>query len=77
MLFGGQLILNLLWSALFFGLRRPDLALVEIVVLLAVIAWTALEFRKHSRAAAILFVPYLAWVAFATSLNAAIVWLNP
>jgi tryptophan-rich sensory protein len=75
-LFSVQLGLNLLWSALFFGLQRPSWALVEIVLLLAAIALTTLEFRKHSRAAATLMVPYLLWVAYAISLNAAIAWLN-
>jgi tryptophan-rich sensory protein len=75
-LFAVQLGLNLLWSGLFFGLRRPDWALLEIVVLLGAIALTAVEFRKHSRLAAALLVPYLLWVAYATSLNAAIAWLN-
>jgi len=75
-LFSVQLGLNLLWSALFFGLQRPSWALVEIALLLVAIALTAVEFRKHSRAAAALLVPYLLWVAYATSLNAGIVWLN-
>lgn len=75
-LFAIQLGLNLFWSALFFGLRRPDWALLEIVILLGAITLTAVEFRKVSRLAAALLVPYLLWVAYATSLNAAIVWLN-
>ena len=75
-LFGLQLILNLAWSALFFGLQRPDLALADILLLLAAVAMTASEFRRHSRFAALLLAPYILWVAYATSLNAAIVWLN-
>lgn len=75
-LFALQLALNLLWSALFFGLQQPAWALVEIVLLLVAIAATAVEFRKHSALAAALLVPYLLWVAYASTLNAAIAWLN-
>lgn len=75
-LFVGQLVLNLAWSALFFGLQRPDLALLEIVVLLTAITFTAIEFRRHSPLAANLFCPYIIWVAYATSLNAAIACMN-
>lgn len=67
--FGVQLLLNATWSALFFGLHRPDLALLEIVILWAAIALTIVRFRQHSRRAAMLLVPYLAWVSFATVLN--------
>lgn len=76
-LFGIQLLLNLAWSALFFGLQRPDLALAEIAILWAAIAATAIQFWRHDRRAALLLVPYLAWVSFAVWLNAAIWWLNP
>jgi tryptophan-rich sensory protein len=75
-LFGLQLVLNAAWSAFFFGLRNPALALADIVVLLGAIAVTLLAFRRLVRAAAWLLVPYAAWVAFATVLNAAIVLLN-
>ncbi|NLH98966.1 MAG: tryptophan-rich sensory protein [Chthonomonadales bacterium] len=75
-LFGAQLILNAAWSFLFFGLRRPDLALVNIVCLGALIAATAVAFRPVSTAAFVLMLPYLAWVSFATVLNASLWWLN-
>jgi benzodiazapine receptor len=74
--FAVQLFLNLLWSVLFFGLRAPDLALVEILVLLSSIAWTALLFARIDNWAGLLFLPYLAWVAFAAALNLAISYLN-
>ncbi len=74
--FGLQLALNALWSVLFFGLRRPDLALVEIVALAAAIAWCALSFGSVSRLAGWMMVPYLGWVLFATALNASIWLLN-
>jgi tryptophan-rich sensory protein len=75
-LFAAQWALNFAWTDLFFGLHRPGLALVEIVALLLAIVATALRFRRHDRVAAWLLVPYAAWVAFATALNAAFWWLN-
>ena len=75
-LFAIQLALNLLWSALFFGLRAPGWALVEIPFLWAAIAATTLAFRPVSPAAALLLVPYLLWVSFAIVLNASVWWLN-
>lgn len=75
-LYGLQLGLNLLWTMLFFGLRRPDWAVWEILVLWLAIAVTALSFGPVSLTAALLLVPYLLWVAFATALNLAIVRLN-
>jgi translocator protein len=75
-LFGVQLVLNALWSIVFFGLEAPGLALVEILVLLAAIVLTALAFLQVSRPAALLMAPYIAWVAFATLLNAGIWLLN-
>ena len=71
-----QLGLNLAWSAFFFGLRRPDLALIDIVLLWVAIAVTAAEFRRHSATAALLLIPYFLWVGYAFSLNAAIWYLN-
>lgn len=73
---GVQLALNLIWSALFFGLRRPDLALVEIILLWLVIAATIALFLRRDRIAGLLLVPYLAWVSFAGVLNHAIWRLN-
>jgi translocator protein len=75
-LFGVQLALNSAWSLLFFGLHRVDLALVDIVLLLAAIVATARAFHPRSAVAALLLVPYLAWVSFATVLNFAIWRLN-
>jgi benzodiazapine receptor len=75
-LFSAQLVLNLLWSVIFFGLEAPGLVLVEIVVLWTAILLTILAFSKRSRPAGRLLVPYLAWVTFATALNASIWWLN-
>ncbi|ESU29675.1 benzodiazepine receptor TspO [Flavobacterium limnosediminis JC2902] len=74
--FAIQLVLNFLWSYLFFGLHNPLLALVEIVVLLLMIFETYVVFKKVDKIAGMLLLPYLAWVGFATVLNAAIFWLN-
>lgn len=75
--FALQLGLNAAWSLLFFGLRSPALALVEIFLLLAAIGWCMRLFRPIDRVAAALLVPYVLWVSFATVLNAAILVLNP
>ena len=75
-LFAVQLALNLSWTPVFFGMQRPDLALVVILVLWAAIAATIVAAWKACKTAAALLVPYLAWVTFATALNAAIWRLN-
>ena len=75
-LFGIQLVLNTLWSVLFFGLQAPGTALVEIIVLWAAILATLLSFRQVSKGAGWLLVPYLAWVSFAAVLNFEIWRLN-
>ena len=77
--FGGsrsQLVLNVGWSAVFFGLRMPGLAFVEILVLWLAIAATLLTSWRVSRTAGILLAPYLLWVSFAAILNFAIWRLN-
>lgn len=71
-----QLVLNLLWSLIFFGLKRPDLAFGEILLLWLAILWTIVSFRKISRQAALLLIPYLAWVTFAALLNFSLWRLN-
>ncbi len=71
-----QLALNSLWSVLFFGRRSPLAALVEIVFLWVAIVLTILTFARISRTAALLLLPYLLWVSFATYLNASIWHLN-
>lgn len=75
-LFGSQLMLNLGWSVLFFGLKAPGIALAEILALLIMIALTVIAFFRQSTLAGILMLPYLAWVGFATYLNAGIWLLN-
>ncbi|MGK7312267.1 MAG: TspO/MBR family protein [Candidatus Longimicrobiales bacterium M2_2A_002] len=75
-LFFVQLALNLAWSGIFFALRSPGWALVEIVALWVAIVVTTILFFRHSAWAGALMVPYLLWVSFASVLNAAIVRLN-
>lgn len=73
---GSQLVVNALWSWIFFGLKIPGLALLDILVLLILIlAFVRCAFPA-SRSAALLFVPYALWVGFAAYLNLAIVVLN-
>ncbi len=74
--YGIQLVLNALWSIIFFGLQNPGLALVEIVLLLGMIVYTAVLFWRIDPRAGWLFVPYIAWVSFAMLLNASIYFLN-
>lgn len=74
--FSVQLTLNVLWSALFFGLRAPLLALIEIIILEASIIWTTIKFWKINPNTSYLMLPYILWVGFATILNLAIVLLN-
>ncbi len=71
-----QLALNLAWPWLFFGGRRPDLALVVVAALCLVLLATITAFWRVNALAALLFLPYLGWVVFATTLNAAIWTLN-
>jgi tryptophan-rich sensory protein len=75
-LFAAQLFLNALWSWLFFGLERPGLALIDILLLEAAIVWMIVTFWPLSRLAGMMLIPYLIWVSFATLLNAAIWRLN-
>ena len=74
--FAVQLGLNALWSILFFGLRSPTAAMVDILLLWLAIGATVREFARVSRPAAALLLPYWAWVSFAAALNAGIWLLN-
>jgi benzodiazapine receptor len=75
-LWAAQLVLNGAWSYLFFGLRRPGAALVEILTLLVVLFITTASFFRVGRVPGALFLPYTAWVSFAAYLNAGIWYLN-
>lgn len=76
MFFSAQIILNALWSLVFFGLHMPWLGVVIIVLLLVAIAITMRTFWKFSHVASWLLVPYIAWVSFATYLTIAIASIN-
>ena len=76
-LFGAQLAANALWSWLFFAWHRGALAAVEILVLLALIVAMIVAFWRISRLAALLMVPYLLWVSFASMLTWAVWRSNP
>ena len=71
-----QLILNILWSAAFFGLRSPLLGLIDIVLLWIAILLTTQHFLKVSKFAGVLLIPYLLWVTFAALLNFSLWFLN-
>ena len=76
-LFAVQLVANALWSWLFFAWRLGGPAFAEVIVLWLLIAATAWQFWRLHRLAALLLVPYLAWVAFASALNFTLWRLNP
>ena len=70
-LYGSQLGLSVAWAMLFFGLRRPALALVTASMLWVAIAMTIIEFARRHRFAALLLFPYLAWATYAAAMNLA------
>lgn len=74
--FSIQLVLNTLWSFLFFGLQNPFLGLIEIIALWVAIVVTITAFWQQVRLAGILLLPYLAWVSFASYLNYTLYRLN-
>ncbi len=75
-LWGSQMLLNFLWSPMFFGMQSPAAGLIIIVpMLICIIAFIILTSRRD-RLSMLLFIPYAAWVAFATLLNAAILRMN-
>jgi translocator protein len=76
-LFAAQLILNLAWSPIFFGLHRVTTAMVVILLMLALAATATWLFARIRKAAALLMLPYLGWLAFAALLNWQILQLNP
>ncbi len=75
-IFIGQLVLNVLWSIIFFGLHSPGAAFIEIIFLWIAIFATIISFAKISRLAAWLLIPYILWVTFAGYLNFAFWFLN-
>ena len=74
--FALQLILNAAWSVLFFGLRQPFWALLDIIALFLLLLFTYKWFKIVDKTAGLLLIPYMIWVAFATALNFEIWRLN-
>jgi len=75
-IFGIQLVFNVLWSVAFFGLRSPISGLIVIIILWITILLTIIQFSKLSEIAALLLIPYIAWVSFAGVLNLSLFLLN-
>jgi len=75
-LFAVQLALNVAWSAIFFGMRQPGWAFVDIVALWVAVAATMIAFYRVTPTAGLLLAPYLAWITFASALNLAIWRMN-
>lgn len=75
-LYGVNIILHMLWSPLFFNLRRPDWAMIELPFLWLSIVALMLGLAPLSKLASLLLLPYLLWVAFAAILNLSIVRMN-
>jgi translocator protein len=71
-----QLVLNILWSVLFFGLQSPGMAFFEILMLWWAILYTIANFYRISKPAAYLLIPYIAWVSFAGFLNFTVWMMN-
>jgi len=71
-----QLFLNFIWSIIFFGMKNPMLAFIDIIVLWVAIILTIKAFSKINKLAGQLLLPYLLWVSFATILNLSLVILN-
>lgn len=74
--FAIQFLLNLSWTPVFFGAHQPGWSLGIIVLLVGAIVWNLREFLRVDRPAGYLLLPYLAWVSYATYLNAGFWWLN-
>ena len=74
--FAVQLVLNVLWTAIFFGLKMPLFAFIEIILLWIAILFTIVRFFPISKLAGYLLIPYIAWVSFAAVLNLSIFILN-
>lgn len=75
-LFGIQLVLNLTWSIFFFGMKNPELAMMNIILLVIALIATMISFYKISKKTLYLLIPYLLWISFASYLNYQIIVLN-
>ncbi|MGL5646424.1 MAG: TspO/MBR family protein [Clostridium sp.] len=75
-IYGIQLILNFLWSIIFFGLKLYGVAFLELIVLLIFIIITFIKFYKTDKVAGFMILPYLLWTIFAGYLNFGVWYLN-
>ena len=75
-IFASQLVLNTIWSILFFGLKNPLFGLVDIVAMWLLIIATIVSFYRVSKKAGLILVPYIVWVTIATLLNFYVLVLN-
>jgi tryptophan-rich sensory protein len=75
--FVAQMLLNGLWTTIFFRLKEPTWALLCIVGMIVLTAWTGVLFYAIDQVSAFILIPYFVWLCFATYLNAYIVWNNP
>lgn len=75
-LFGAQMVLNALWTYLFFGAHMAGVAFAVIIALIVVAVWMMRSFLSINRSAAYLLIPYVAWLIFAAYLNGTILYLN-
>jgi len=75
-LFAVQLLLNAIWSPIFFGAKNLFLAFIVIVFMWVFIVKTIFAFKKIDKVASYLLYPYIAWVSFATILNFSVWFLN-
>lgn len=74
--FAAQLVLNTVWSLVFFGLHSPELGILVILLLVGAIVATIITFYRFSKPAAYLLMPYLLWVCFAAYLTIGVALLN-
>jgi len=74
--FALNLVFNMAFTPLQFGLKNNFLAAIDIILILATLIWSLLTIWKHSRWVAVVNLPYLLWVGFATVLQLTITWLN-
>ncbi len=75
-LYINQLFINYLWSFMFFFLRNPTWAFINIIILITIVSITTIQFSKINKTAGYLMLPYLIWISFASVLNLAIIILN-
>lgn len=75
-LFFIQLFFNFLWSILFFGLKQPGLALIDLIILVGLVGWMGILFAQKNSLAGLLILPYFLWICYATFLNWSIWRLN-